>query len=458
MSFRPPSSGLTTVSYRPLVEARGQVPDSPSVRATGAEEETEGDEEGPSLFATDRETVSADRAGQAAAQRTGWAPSPADVETPVWKAAPAPSPDQPVINPEFDTYSPVFYVSAEYLLWWTRQDRVPPLVTTSAPADFGFIGRPTTQVLFGDGPLDRDPRSGARVTFGLWLDDCQDKAFEVSGFLLGSRSARFMANSADFPVLARPFFNLNMNTEFSQLTAFPGISTGNVAVEAPSQLWGAEANLLCKACCGCDYRVNWLAGVRYLDLNERITITENILSLPTASQFPNSRITVFDRFATHDQFYGGQVGVDAEYHRGRWGIDFRGKLALGDTHQVIDVSGGQRVVGPDGSVRTFPGGLLALPGNIGHYERDRFSVVPELGLTLSYQITDNLRAFAGYNFLYWSNVVRPGDQIDRVIDVTRIPNFPVPGAQPTGQNRPMVPFKERDFWAQGLTFGLEYRY
>jgi hypothetical protein len=109
-------------------------------------------------------------------------------------------------------------------------------------------------------------------------------------------------------------------------------------------------------------------------------------------------------------------------------------------------------------VRTAVGGLLALPTNIGHFSRDRFSVVPEIGVNLGYQLTDHLRAYVGYNFLYWTNVVRPGAQIDRVLDVTLIPNFPVPGAVPTGQNRPMVPFKENDFWAQGINFGLEFRW
>jgi hypothetical protein len=53
--------------------------------------------------------------------------------------------------------------------------------------------------------------------------------------------------------------------------------------------------------------------------------------------------------------------------------------------------------------------------------------------------------------------VRPGDQIDRGLDVTRIPNFGVP-ANPLPQPRPAVPFKETDYWAQGINIGLEFRY
>jgi hypothetical protein len=62
----------------------------------------------------------------------------------------------------------------------------------------------------------------------------------------------------------------------------------------------------------------------------------------------------------------------------------------------------------------------------------------------------------GYSFLYWSNVWRAGDQIDRVVDVTQIPNFAPPDVQPTGFARPGVPFRTSDFWAQGLNFGVEF--
>ena len=48
------------------------------------------------------------------------------------------------------------------------------------------------------------------------------------------------------------------------------------------------------------------------------------------------------------------------------------------------------------------------------------------------------------------------DQIDRVLDVNQIPNF-VPGP-PVTQVRPIVPFRQADFWAQGINFGLEWKY
>jgi hypothetical protein len=40
------------------------------------------------------------------------------------------------------------------------------------------------------------------------------------------------------------------------------------------------------------------------------------------------------------------------------------------------------------------------------------SFVPEAGIDVGYQLTRHLRAKAGYTFIYWTDVVRPGDQID----------------------------------------------
>jgi hypothetical protein len=184
---------------------------------------------------------------------------------------------------------------------------------------------------------------------------------------------------------------------------------------------------------------------------------EDVRTSPTQAVFPNSHVLVSDSFDTHNQFYGGQVGLDGEYYLGRFFLGLRGKVALGDTHETLNINGSQMITDAQGNLHVFRGGLLALQSNIGHFTRDRFAVVPEVGLTVGCQLTDQLRFTVGYNLLYWSEVIRPGEQIDRVIDETLIPNF---GARhpPAGQNRPMVLFKQSDYWAQGLTFGLEYKY
>ena len=65
-----------------------------------------------------------------------------------------------------------------------------------------------------------------------------------------------------------------------------------------------------------------------------------------------------------------------------------------------------------------------------------------------------IRALVGYDFLYWSSAMRPGEQIDRTVDLSFVPNAPA-GLTATGQNRPMPPLKSTGYWAQGLHLGLE---
>ena len=123
------------------------------------------------------------------------------------------------------------------------------------------------------------------------------------------------------------------------------------------------------------------------------------------------------------------------------------KLALGNTHSRIDINGSTTT-----AAGTFAGGLLALPSNMGVHTSDQFSMVPELGLTLGYDLTCHLRATVGYSFIYWSNVSRPGDQIDLNVSPSQFP--------PTTQTATMPAFVQHttDFWAQGINVGLDYRF
>jgi hypothetical protein len=335
---------------------------------------------------------------------------------------------------------------------------VPPLFTTSNATDMGVLGSPSTQILFA-GALDRNPFSGARLTAGYWLDCDHDKAIEFEGFLLGQQGVNFQANSNQFPVISRPFFDVVNDRQAVERLAFPGLATGTGSFSAPSSLWGVSPDLLCKLCCGCDYQISGLVGVRYLDLTESIQINENIMASATApAPFANTNASLTDFFGTRNQFIGGEVGLTGEKSWGPWFVDFRAKIALGATDETITINGGQQLINRvTGQVQNFQGGLLALNSNIGRYSRDSFAVVPELNLHLGYQFTEHIRASIGYDFLYWSSVVRPGDQIDTGLDVNRIPNFIVPPGTPT-VNRHAVPFKETDFFATGLTFSLEFTF
>jgi hypothetical protein len=55
----------------------------------------------------------------------------------------------------------------------------------------------------------------------------------------------------------------------------------------------------------------------------------------------------------------------------------------------------------------------------------------------------------GYTFLYWSSVVRAGDQIDLTVNPNLLSDTP------GGPARPSFAFHETGIWAQGLSLGVE---
>ena len=104
------------------------------------------------------------------------------------------------------------WAEGEYLHWWISGNDLPPLVTTS-PAGTprgaaGVIGAPGTTVLFGGNEVGDDGRSGFRVNIGLWLDEFNETAAELTWFsLFDDGSGDFFAASTGSPTLARPFFD-----------------------------------------------------------------------------------------------------------------------------------------------------------------------------------------------------------------------------------------------------------
>ena len=347
-----------------------------------------------------------------------------------------------------------WYFGAEGLIWFIKGQPTPPLVTTSSTpfaANSGAIGGPGTSVLYGGSPIDNGAYLGGRFTAGWWCDPEHDLAFEVSGFFLGGRTASFQDGSNAQTFIARPFYNVDTGMNDKEVTAAPGVVSGRVLVDAHTSLWGAEANLRTNWLCCPNGYVDLLAGFRTVGLNESLAVNENVNIL--AGPAAGAGFNLYDSFRTNNQFYGGQIGAVSEWRWGCFSFDLTTKLALGDTQQMANIYGAS-AISLGGVTTTYPGnGILAQPTNSGHFTRDKFTVVPELGLTAGYQITDHLRFTVGYNLLYWSSVLRPGNQIDRGLDPNQF--APATGAAAT---RPAFAFNGSDFWAQGVSLGLEFKY
>src|SRR5262249_50751298 len=152
------------------------------------------------------------------------------------------------------------------------------------------------------------------------------------------------------------------------------IVSGEVHLSSSSRLQGAELNMLGNprgTLGGSNYSVSLLGGVRYLQLDEGLGITESSHvnpALPAGRPlFGGSTITVADQFDTHNYFYGGQIGTQVEVYWGRLFVDVLGKVALGATHEVVDIHGATVIASPAGTTVVTPAGFLASESNRGHF-------------------------------------------------------------------------------------------
>ena len=351
-----------------------------------------------------------------------------------------------------------FWFRGEYLLWWTAGAHIPPLLTTSpagtSQANSGVLGQPGTTILFGNQTLDEGTRNGGRLTLGYWLNRCDETGVEVSYLGLGRSTEQFQDGSDGAPILALPFFNVESGLQDSVVLAYPNVSQGIFTAVATNDFQTLEVLLRQAMVRNCCSRVDLVAGYRFARLDDSLALNADMVTTGTSPVPVGTTIDVFDSFRTRNEFNGGELGLVAELHRCRWSLESTMKIALGDTHSIVDINGSTVNMVPGGGATVYSGGMLALPSNMGGHSTDQFSVIPELGVTLGYDLTCRLRATFGYSFMYWSGVARPGEQIDSNLNPSQFP----PPASTAPYYRPAVLQRTSDFWAQGLNFGLDYRF
>jgi hypothetical protein len=370
------------------------------------------------------------------------------------------------------------WLNGEYLLWWFKKSPVPiPLVTTTSSPDqvptAGF-GVPGTSVLLGEQELGAGARQGARFTGGLWLEPHHVVGLEGSYFFVASRTVTQGVASngqADAAILAVPFFADDLASETSIVLAAPSNLAGSALLTLTSRLQGAELNGVVKTCSTGTFRLDVLAGFRFLDLCEKLSFATTSLGVQDPSIVGSNNglvVNTLDQFDTQNLFYGCQIGVRAEYGIGDLVIGAKAMLALGEMEEIATVASATTTNffnAPSGGpftgvpVQTIQGtGIFGQPTNQGRVTRDEFTAVPEVGVTVGYQLTSSLRVFAGYDLLIMSNVFRPGNQLDRTITFSQTVQNSIAGNASAPGDRPIVPLVGSSFWAQGANFGFEWRY
>jgi hypothetical protein len=385
-------------------------------------------------------------------------PAPTDPELPPW----AQNADEPEgrwrrlcrwVAGEFEeaeSCPPRIWFKAEYIFAYIRDDRTPILATTGLTTDAtpGALGLPFTRILYG-GDIQFDDRSGLRFTLGGAINE--SLAVEANWFFLDGRKPRYDAGSPGSPVIARPFTNLNSGIEDASLTTYPGLLSGAIHIESYSFLEGAELNARTDFWAGECCRIRGLVGLRWLNLREGLSIEEDT-QVTMAGPLSGLPIGDIDRFRTRNDFFGGQLGLDAEFRYRRFTLDLFGKCALGDVVQEARIDGATNLFGV-----LVPGGLFAVGSNMGQYERDRLGVIPEAGARVEMTVGPHLSVFVGYSFLYMNDVVRPGGLVDPGVNVNLVPSSTTFG-NPGGPVRPAVRFESTDFYVHMFQMGMTVRW
>jgi hypothetical protein len=312
---------------------------------------------------------------------------------------------------------------------------------------------------------------GGRFTIGTGLGDAERFGIEGNFLFLGNttRTQTVTSNGKQNQFLTTPYTALDSvafpapGTPYANFlsgpTSFNGdlANFGAAALTTQMQFYGAEVNGLWNAGEWNGVSLHLLGGYRFLSVNENLYLATVQVD---NNNFTGQFIDTLDKFRTQNYFNGGQIGIRGEWRSGNLYCASAVKLAMGDTHEVLEISGSTVTNTGAHYVQiprtTVPFGTFAQPSNIGHYSRNTFALLPELSLRVGLQLAPSVRYYVGYNFIYLSNLLRPGNQIDGTINPLQTAGFN--GGLPASNNgggHPAPLLQSSDFWAQGVTLGAE---
>lgn len=372
---------------------------------------------------------------------------PASVEVPEAKSIP-PEHCRGPLGPSWGAH--------ELLYWWPMRQPVPPLAFGSRTGEPGSFNT----LLLGGQALDSQPSAGGRFSIGWSNNPQQTTGLEIVYFFLGTRTFHENARSYGGGTALNfglPYTNAATGASEILTLARPGFADSTLTASTSVRVQGWEVNTVANVVDDKHFKLNALLGWRYFQVHEGVRLEQ----IQFRYADPSAIIRTADQFDAHNRFHGGQLGLHADMRRGVVFCEMTAKIAFGQTYQVVKEEGMTlfQPIGSAGPVTQMYGGsgLYVQPSSAGRTANGVFAVVPEGTFKFGFRLSDAGRVYVGYSFIYLSDAVRPGDQIDRTLNPAQIPL--VSGTAPVlGADRPARLFNRSDFWAQGLIIGLETRY
>lgn len=421
-------------------------------------------------------------------------------------------PGAPMYQPAPPGYggAPRVYFRGEYLLFFAPSQPAGafPLLTTGSPSQGGVPGQPTTTQLITGDNIDYGAVSGMRLGGGFYGDADRRFGFDFTSMytqptLYKKEFRADVDGSAGIPILARPYVDTTTLGASSLVVVSPELAgavpgqtnrgIGNARISTSTATWSADPSAMWNIFRSspeskCQVTVDALVGYKFLQVHEDFQMNSNTalrgftvvptfvpgpfgvpvqtgtIVVPTAvgvggvTTATPATVTVADRFVTTNNFNGGNFGLRTEIRYGMWSLHAVGKVAVGNMHQTLRIRGitsfEDHATGRSGYAF---GGLYANTSNIGTYTHDEFCIIPEVNLNIGINLTKSLSMYMGYNFVYVSRVIRPGNQLTPFIDSTTIP-FSSQYGNAGGVPGVMKALVQDDFWLQGVSFGFAFKY
>lgn len=384
-------------------------------------------------------------------------------------ALPAPTEIEPAVVPMPAAEATLadserWFGSVDYVLFWMRHNPTPPLVQV-LPANLanfnvgsGSLPPGAATSVFGEHGTNPESFSGIRIAGGVYFDNAKCWGVDGSYLQLFQKGESFSIASPGIPVIGRPFFDAAGSTDaFLRYTTPDGLSSGFIRVDAPVKMYTFDGNLRAEGPSLLSDRVDYLLGLRYLNLKDSLTIDSGVTNADPRGG-PSFTINSHEGFRARNEFYGSQVGFETHYRWGCYSLEVTGKFAAGWVHQEVRIDGFSTTQLGAATPTLFPNQsiLLVQPSNAGTHSRNRFAVLPEGMVNFGYQITPHVRATFGYDALVLSSVERSGDAINRNVNPA-LTKF-IQTQQPSTVQQPNFGFHADGWWAQGLMAGLAVTY
>lgn len=209
---------------------------------------------------------------------------------------------------------PGFKLYGEYLVWWLRRAYAPPILTAGTAASQGVLGQPGTRVIYGDEWLETrhdDRFIGGR--FGAeWMHRSGEFGLEGRAFFLERDSTYKTIKWRTDPLMALSYKDASTGRESSIVIsgedATRGLLSGGFVGYSRVELFGQEINGVVPLRSHGHWKVDALAGARFLQLRDRYHHTATNWETPA-----NQVLTgIIDNYRYHNAFYGGQIGLKGE--------------------------------------------------------------------------------------------------------------------------------------------------